>query len=185
MVGSAGATGPSSHTLPIPTGDLTLSGSTVDTTVATLRAVSTSGSPASPGATVGIHYEAVDASGSLGSIVLSFRDAFQIERVITAPKTLPLALVGTVEEVIPTSWPDGEYRLSSIALTDAHNNYAAFYSDGRVVLGRNGEDGPTSHSVDFTPATFTVSGSTADFTPPLAARKPSATPLVPMRDSTT
>jgi hypothetical protein len=167
MVSPAGATGPTSHTLDFKAGDLTVSGSTADAAVPVLTSVSVSGSPAAPGQTISAHYEATDTSGSLKAVVMTFRDAYQITRTLTAPVTGALPLSGVIDQVIPASWPNGAYVLDTIVLTDPQDNIGWYNALGRVTLKPTGVQGPSSHTVDFGAATFTVSGSTADFTPPV------------------
>jgi hypothetical protein len=162
-----GASGPTSHTLPFTSGNLTVSGSTADSTVPTLTAVSASGSPAQPGETISVHYGATDTSGTLKSVALTFVDTrHQIGRKLTVPGTGPVPLNGVVEQVIPATWPNGTYLLTQVTLTDPHDNVGRYNVNGSVSATPSTAQSPSSNTVDFGPATFTVSGSTADFTPP-------------------
>jgi hypothetical protein len=165
---SGGASGPTSHTLPFAGSDLTLSGSTYEMTAPTLTSVSASG-PARPGDTLNIHYLATEASGSLASVSLSFSDAHQIERTISASGTGPFPLEGVIAQVIPATWPNGTYLLNRVTLSDPHGNESIYFAAGVVRVSPPGAQGPSTHTVDFGAATFTVSGSTADFTPPVLA----------------
>jgi hypothetical protein len=161
-----GLIGPTSHTVPFAPGDVTVSGSTVDATVPTLSSVSVTGSPTSPGQTITGHYKAADASGSLSSVVLVFRDPYQNERSLAVQGTGSVPLSGNIDQVVPAAWANGTYLLYRVELTDAHGNRGDYYADGGIVLGRGRLGPPAPHHVPFGPATFTVSGSTADFTPP-------------------
>jgi hypothetical protein len=96
-----------------------------------------------------------------------FRDAIGLEHLITANATGQLPLTGDIEQVIPATWPNGTYRLVRLVLSDAAANRGTYEDDGSVAVYPSGTQGPSSHTVDFGPATFTVSGSTADFTPPV------------------
>jgi hypothetical protein len=160
-----GATGPSSHNVPFTAGDLIVSGSSADSTIPTLTSISVTG-VASPGQTISGHYKVTDLSGSLTSVVLSFRDPFQIERTLSASGAGPFPLDGVVDLVIPATWPNGSYLLDRVRLADANGTTGDYIQGGRVFVPSPGAQGPPSHAVDFGPATFTVSGSTADWTPP-------------------
>jgi hypothetical protein len=176
---SSGSSGPTSHTLPFTPSDLTVSGSTYERTAPTLTSVSASG-PARPGETMSIHYLATEASGSLSSVLLSFRDAYQIERTISASSSGPFPLDGVVEQAIPATWPNGTYLLNHVTLTDLHGNGGTYYAAGVVRVSPWDAQGPSTHTVDFGAATFTVSDSTADFTPPaLASVRLDGSPLLP------
>jgi hypothetical protein len=160
-----GATGPTSHAIPFAPGGLTVSGSSLDVTIPSLTSISTNGSPAAPGDTISVHYGATDASGSL-RISMWFRDAIGLEHLITARAADQLPLTGDIEQVIPATWPNGTFRLVRVILSDVNGNRGTYNKDGTVDLYPARALGPNSHTVDFGPATFTVSGSTADFTPP-------------------
>jgi Fibronectin type III domain/FG-GAP-like repeat len=166
----AGVTGPTTHALSFVPGDMTVSGSTVDVTVPTLVSLSTSGSPAGPGQTISVHYEAAEASGSLRRVMVLFRDQYQIDRYVTSPGAGPLPLSGVVDLVIPATWPNGAYALAYVILTDLSGNSSASRADGTVSVFPAGAQGPTTHAVDLGATTFVVSGSTADLTPPVLTR---------------
>lgn len=161
----AGASGPSGHTIEFAPGNLTISGSTADASIPSLTSVSVSGSPARPGDTINVHDEATDAAGALGSVAFLFRDAFQIARPITPAHISSRPLSGTIAVVVPASWPNGTYLLSSVTLSDPLDNTGTYAATGQVSITL-GRPGPTSHTVDFRPATFNVSGSDSDLDPP-------------------
>src|SRR4051794_5333937 len=70
----AGATGPDTHTFDLSTANLTVTGSSADTTMPTLNAFSVDGSPAAPGDTVTAHYDASDAAGMLQAVIFQYTD---------------------------------------------------------------------------------------------------------------
>jgi FG-GAP-like repeat len=176
----AGAIGPSSHTLPFSPSDLKVAGSTADSTIPALTSISVSGTPASPGQTISGHYEVTDTSGSLKSIELEFRGPFNSTRTLSAPETGPVPLSGVIELVIPETWPNGTYLLNSVRLADAYGTIGDYSANGRVFVATRNAKGPSSHTVNFAPATFNVSGSTADFTPPtLTSLRLTGSPMAP------
>jgi len=166
LVSPAGASGPSSHTVPFTPGDMTVSGSTKDVMAPTLNSVSVGGSPAHPGDTISINYAATDAAGSLGSVAFFFHDAYQITRSISPAHTASRPLNGVIDVTIPATWPNGTYLLNGVRVADPQGNTAMYLATGVVVKESAGSQGPTSHTVDFGAATFVVQGA-ADLTPPL------------------
>lgn len=167
MVVSAALAG--SVTITIPDTNFTIAGSTADVAVPTLTSITVAGSPATAGQTVSIGYQADDASRSLGAVRVTFLDRYQIARTFTASGTGSFPLSGVIDQVIPASWPNGTYTLSSVALTDRYGNLGRYQADGSVLHTPEGTTGPSSHAVDFQAVTFWVSGSTADFPPVLTS----------------
>jgi hypothetical protein len=166
-VSPVGASGPASHTLDFTVGDLTVSGSTADAAVPVLTSLSVAGSPARPGQTISVGYEATDASGSLKRVALQFFDTtYKLERTLIAPGASH-PLKGVVDQVIPATWPNGTYFLQRVVLTDQYDNMGDYDASGTVTRFPAGAQGPSSHTVDFGAATFSVSDSAADFTPPV------------------
>lgn len=179
-----GATGPTGQTLVFTPGDLTVSGSTADSAIPTLTSVSVTGQ-ARPGQTISGHFATTDASGALKSIVMNFRDSYGMTRALTAKGTGPIPLSGVIDQVIPATWPNGTYLLDDVRLADALGNTGDYYADGRVFAATADAHGPASHTVDFGLATFTVSGSTADFTPPrLTGLKLTGSPMLTGQSAT-
>jgi hypothetical protein len=163
---SPGATPPVSPFVPLAPGDLTLSGSTVNVTVPSLTSVSVSGSPATPGQSIRIHYDAADASGSLTRVSFRFRDQYQLVRGFTSTSTDPLPLSGFVDLAIPATWPNGPYVLDVVDLTSLPGHSSSYFATGRLTVTPAGADSPTTHTLDLKATSFTVVGSQADFTPP-------------------
>jgi Fibronectin type III domain/FG-GAP-like repeat len=176
------ASGPTGrHTLPISQGDLTIAGSTVDSTVPTLTSISVSGTPASPGQTISVHYEATEAAGSLKVVLLRFLDPYGIVRYIgdtgTGP-TGPRPLKGVVDQVIPATWPNGAYVLDYIILTDPNGNSSSSDATGKIRAYPAGAQGPSSHALDLGAATFAVSGSTVQDPPLLTSVRLTGSPML-------
>jgi FG-GAP-like repeat len=174
-----GTTGPTSHTLLLAPGDLTVSGSSYEMTVPSLLSVSVASSAARPEA-ISVAYTAADTTGSLKSVELLFHDKYQLARIITLPGTGSLPLVDLVNFAIPATWPNGDYRLARVTLTDRFLNEARYDAAGTVRLAPLNAEGPTSHTLDFGNAAFNVSNSSADFTAPvLTSVLRSGSPMLP------
>jgi hypothetical protein len=185
-VSPVGSTGPTSHTLDFTAGDMTISGSTADTAVPSLLSVSVTGSPANPGQTISAGYEATDASGALQSVSLLFRDTkYKLGRKLTFSGPGPVPLKGAVDQVIPSAWPNGTYLLEQVVLTDLHGNRCIYNADGSAYLSPPGAQGPTVNTIDFSLATFIVSGSTADFTAPVLTSVKVGSPQVALGGTVT
>ena len=161
----------------VPSG--TASTAPVDSTVPTLTSISVSGTPARPGQTISVHYEATEASGSLKSVWLRFLDVHQIPRYITTTGT-DQPLKGIVDQVIPATWPNGAYVLEYVVLTDPSGNTSSSYATGEVRVLPVGAQGPTTHPLDLGAATFAVFDSAADYTPPrLTSVRLTGSPMLP------
>jgi hypothetical protein len=158
---SAGAVGPSTHSLPFADGDVTLTGSTRDTAAPSLTALSLADPTLTVGESAVLRYATQDAS-QLQAVVVSYRNAAKGFSVQVIADAAGLPQSGDATRVIAPSFANGTYDVTGVRVTDQFGN-AAYYSAGGQVTGSTPT---TSHTFDFDALSFTVSGSTADFDPP-------------------
>ncbi|HEY7718667.1 MAG TPA: FG-GAP-like repeat-containing protein [Pedococcus sp.] len=157
VTGAGSTTG---HSLGLSALDVTVSGSTPELTVPTLGSLTTSTPAVSPGQEARWEVSASDPAG-LASVTVA---AGYVTGRSTPPVSSPVVAAG----VVPESAPNGETAVSSVAVQDRLGNRATYRSDGTVQLfPYSGATGPTTHAVPFSAASLTVSGSTADYTPPV------------------
>ena len=161
---AGGASGPATSTVSFTPATVTLAGFTEDVQPPVLTAVTVSGS-ADPtvGDTVTVHYDVTDASLlSMASVVL-YNQLANSTRVIrlTAPGA-PAS--GDWTAAVDNSWANGTWIVRAVALKDRYSQSALYNATG---TGTNTPGGAFTHTVDFSGATFTVSGSSADYEPPV------------------
>ncbi|WP_020145371.1 FG-GAP-like repeat-containing protein [Terracoccus sp. 273MFTsu3.1] len=78
---------------------------------------------------------------------------------------------GSVGGVVPTSVPNGPYRLDSVYVRDLAGNTATYRASGSVQVWPQGSaGGPTTHTLPFASTTVTVTGSSVDVTSPVLSR---------------
>lgn len=73
---------------------------------------------------------------------------------------------GSLSGTVPTTVPNGTYRLQFFHTRDAVGNQARYEADGSVTRTPSGATGPSTHNFAFADLTITVTGSTVDATPP-------------------
>lgn len=139
----------------------TVSGATLDTAPPVLTGVSTATPSVSPGQTMTFRYASADGE-SLTEIDLALVDRFGVHP-LQFQDSYPTT--GSVSATVPSGYANGSFTLSSVRLLDVDGNWATFFADGHSLVGPGGTPGPPS-SVDFAPATLTVTGSAVDTTAP-------------------
>jgi putative cell wall-binding protein len=164
----AGASGPTSHVLDLPAGDMTVQGSVADTSVPTLLSFSTSPRTVTSGGSITVDYVAEDNSGQpLRYMYIGFEDPLGRPRILGPFSSVPLA--GSLTIPLPDDWTDGAHELQRITLSDAAANISTFYRDGDVDRSPTGATGPDGHSLSFAASDLVVEGSDADVSPPTLA----------------
>ncbi|WP_457252295.1 fibronectin type III domain-containing protein [Pedococcus sp. P5_B7] len=172
---SAGATGPATHPLTLSAGDLTLTGSVPDQTSALLTSASITDSTLTVGDQVAVGYGMTEQH-LLRAVTVYYQNKtanFSTSVQAAKPVDADLPTSGVVTTTVPDTWANGLYAVTSVAVVDQFGNTSSFYSDGRTL--RDGFWG--THSVDLTALSFTVSGSPADFEPPVLTGLGLPTPL--------
>ena len=157
------------HQLPLDV-SLAVTGSTPDSDAPLVTSVTL----ASPSAAVGSEArlrlgldEAHPPVTSLGSMAYAvFTDGSHTFRLTGDP-----AAYGTVVGVVPTSVPNGTYRLDSVYVRDLAGNSATYRSSGAVQVWPQGSaSGPSTHTLPFAATTVTVTGSSVDVESPVLSR---------------
>jgi hypothetical protein len=172
---SPGATGPATHSLAFADGSITLSGSVEDHTSAALTAASIGDSTLTVGDSLAVNY-AMDEQHLLRAVSIYYnnKDAVFSPFVrVSKPADSDLPTSGTATTTVADTWANGTYAVTSIAVVDQFGNSSTFYPDGRAF--RDGVWG--THTVDLKALGFTVSGSPADFEPPVLTSLGLPTPL--------
>ena len=172
---SSGATGPATHPLVLADGDLTLTGSVADWTSPVLTSASISDSTLTVGDSLAVNY-AVDEQHLLRAVTVYYQNkTADFSPYVRAAKLVDadLPTSGTATTTVPDTWANGTYAVTSVAVVDQFGNSSSFYSDGTAI--RDGFWG--THDVDLKSLSFTVSGSPADFEPPVLTSLGLPTPL--------
>lgn len=161
---AGGASGPATTTVSFAAAAVTLAGFTEDVQPPVLTAVKVAGSSAlTVGDTLTVHYEATDASLLARTSVALYNRLANGTRVIrlTAPDA-PAS--GDWTATIDNTWANGAWIVEAVGLTDRYNQSAVYNATG---TGTYTPGGGFTHTVDFSGATFSVSGSSADYEPPV------------------
>ena len=155
----AGATGPTTHTLDFSTANFTITGSSADTSVPQVDSFSlASPTTLTPGDTLSVNYAVSDDSGTVTNLIFGFDDPIGGSQQVRVDNNSGIALSGTINLTIPESWPNGAYTLGYIRLFDAvtNPNSAIYWPDGTISKSPAGATGPTTHTLDFSTANFTI-----------------------------
>ncbi|NYG06703.1 hypothetical protein BJ986_001190 [Phycicoccus badiiscoriae] len=161
---AGGASGPTTASVSFAAAAVTLAGFTEDVQPPVLTAVRVAGPAAlTVGDTLTVHYDATDASLLSRTSVALYNQLANSTRVIrlTAPDA-PAS--GNWTAPIDNSWANGAWHVQTVALTDRYNQSAVYNATG---TGTYTPGGAFNHTVDFSGATFSLSGSSADYEPPV------------------
>ncbi|HYN67911.1 MAG TPA: FG-GAP-like repeat-containing protein [Ornithinibacter sp.] len=129
-----------------------------DTTPPVLHSVSLSRTSAVPGDTVTATIDATDDVGVARSEVRLVEGTSR-RTSYAAGESTPL----TADFVVTTSWANGTHQVHSLRIEDAAGNFAVYLLDGRY--SSSPSSATTTHDVDLTGPSVTVSGA-SDRTPP-------------------
>ena len=161
---TGGASGPTTSAVSFAPAAVTLAGFTEDVQPPVLTSVKVVGSLSlGVGDTVTVHYDSTDASLLSTASVVLYNQLANSTRVIrlTAPD-VPAS--GDWTASVDNSWANGAWIVRGVLLKDRYSQAALYNATG---TGTNTPGGAFTHTVDFSGATFTVSGSSADYEPPV------------------
>lgn len=145
---------------------LVVTGSTPDTAAPVLTSVAVPSATVAVGQVARLDIDVDDANPPVGpeesAVQAVFTNGAQLF-ALSADPTDRRAAVG----VVPPTVPNGTYWLSYVVLRDLAGNVSMYRESGSVRLSPAGTSGPTTHTLPFAATTITVTGSTADYTPPV------------------
>ena len=133
--------------------------SAIDTSVPQVDSFSlASPTTLTPGDTLSVNYAVSDDSGTVTNLIFGFDDPIGGSQQVRVDNNSGIALSGTINLTIPESWPNGAYTLGYIRLFDAvtNPNSAIYWPDGTISKSPAGATGPTTHTLDFSTANFTI-----------------------------
>jgi hypothetical protein len=148
------------------THSFTVSGSTPDTVAPLLTSVSLPSSSAPVGQVLRLQVAVDEANPPAGptdsAAEAVFSNGSQSFQLLADP-----ADRGSLVGVVPATMPNGTYSLSSVVVRDLAGNASTYRRTGAVQVSPAGVTGPTTHTFPFATTTVTVTGSSADYTPPV------------------
>jgi hypothetical protein len=141
-------------------------GAAGDTTNPTLTSVTrTTATPVAAPGTVSVSYVASDDSSGVGTV----RGLYQTPTGGTLVSPATTTATGSLTFTLSASAAPGTYLLAAIQVADKANpvNNVIYRRDGKITHMSGDSTGPTTHSIAFAPADFTVTNSNADTTNPV------------------
>ena len=109
-----------------------------------------------PGQDVSIDYAVSDDSDEITTVGFYFNDVIGNSRYLSIDNPGGIPLNGTITQTVPGSWVNGTYRLSEVYVYDAAGNRSSYQRNGNIYKYPQGATGPTSHTLNFSAADFTV-----------------------------
>ncbi len=161
---AGGASGPATHAVPFLPASFTTADYTPDTTTPTLVSVSRA-TPAAVtvGEPIEVAYSASDES-ELYSVTVRYEAASAAQQLTFAATQRDLPKTGTLTRAVEPTWANGAHRATSVVVRDRFGLTTTYSRDGSVT---GSSSIPRPHTFDLSALDFTVSGSPADFTPPV------------------
>ena len=141
-------------------------GASGDSATPALVSFSLSPKTVTPGQIVSIDYAVSDDSDEITDLIFTFADAIGNSRQLRVDNIAGIALNGTITQTVPSGWVNGSYRLADVYILDAAGNHSSYGRNGTIYKYPQGASGPTSHTLNFSTADFTVEGSSADSATP-------------------
>jgi hypothetical protein len=149
---AGGASGPATHQVSFTPATVTLSGFTEDRQAPVLNSIAlASPSTLTVGDTLTLRYDVTDAS-LLAQLSVTLTNSLANTSRQLRLRAPDVPATGTVSAAIDNTWANGSWSVRSVQLNDRYLQYSSFGAGGPVDVGA---------------VAFTVSGSTADYEPPV------------------
>ena len=163
----SGAVG--SHAFDLAAADFTVDNANGDAQAAVVSSLArTSADTIAPGDEVTVGFEVSDDVSGVFSVSFAFTgptgnwlSAGAGDVSVWAP------LTGPAKGTVPGSTPAGPYRLTTVTVDDKAFNRTEYLRDGTTKLSPSLVSGPSSHTLDFAAADFTVANPNGDTSTPV------------------
>ena len=160
---AGGAAGPATHGVAFAPADFTVSGASGARPGPALTSLALSSTTVRPGDTLRLHYDA-GASTDLRGLWVDFTNDVKAYGVSFRSQAQVLGATGDVLLVVDDTWANGDYTFGGAGIWTMWGQSSDYSPDG---TGYGSPPGTRLPALDPAPLHFTVSGSPADYEPPV------------------
>ena len=160
---AGGASGPATHGVAFAPADFTMSGASGSRPGPALTSLTLSSTTVQPGDTIRLHYDA-GASTDLRAVSVDFYVMTKGYGATFRTQLQAPGATGDLLLVVDDTWANGDYTFEGADLSTVWGQVADYLPDG---TGYGSPPGTRLPALDTAPLHFTVSGSPADYEPPV------------------
>ncbi|MBL9186577.1 MAG: immunoglobulin domain-containing protein [Opitutaceae bacterium] len=144
------------HTVNFASQDFQVTGGATSASLPTLTSLARTSAPSiSPGGTVTYTVGFTGGSSPLTIVQISLTDSVGTTRTLSA---IPPVSGGTLSLVVNSSWLNGNYSVASVSFGDNTSRLTIYRRDGSILASPPLAGAATTHSINFAPQDFQVTG---------------------------